>query len=334
MNAASVLLGLLPVVLFLLALVFLDSYQLVTRRSIAQSLGAGALAALLCFFLNRLAAEVLHVDPVVLTRYLAPLLEESVKAIWVVALVRAEKVGFMVDAAIHGFAVGAGFALVENLYYAHSLGSASVLLWVARGLGTALMHGSATAVVGIVSKVLTDRHASRGLHLFLPGLLIAAIAHSIFNHLVGQPLLSTTFLMVGMPLLVFVVFEVSEKATRDWLGAGLDQDVELLELILSGAIADSHVGTYLDSLRHRFPGQAVADMLCLLQIHLELSLRAKGLMIARAAGLDVPIDADVRANLQELKYLEHSVGKTGRIAMLPLMRTSSRDLWQLYLLRR
>jgi hypothetical protein len=75
-------------------------------------------------------------------------------------------------------------------------------------------------------------------------------------------------------------------------------------------------------------------MLCLLRIHLELSIRAKGLLIARSVGVDVEPDESVRANLQELKYLERSLGPTGRLAVLPLRRTSSRDLWQIMLLSR
>ena len=78
----------------------------------------------------------------------------------------------------------------------------------------------------------------------------------------------------------------------------------------------------------------VADLFCLLTIHLELSLRAKGMLIARAAGVEVPVDDKVRSNLEELRFLEHSVGPTGRLAILPLRRTSRRDLWQILLLER
>jgi hypothetical protein len=108
--------------------------------------------------------------------------------------------------------------------------------------------------------------------------------------------------------------------------------VELLEQITSGEVVHSRAGQYLDSLRHRLPGSVVADMLCLLQIHLELSMRAKGMLIARAAGVEVEIDDEIRANFAELKYLEKAIGETGQIAIMPLRRTSSRDLWQLTML--
>src|SRR5262249_36120703 len=121
---------------------------------------------------------------------------------------------------------------------------------------------------------------------------------------------------------------------REWLGTGLEGEVEALEQLLNGEVAGTRVGGYLDHLRHRFPDAVVADMLCLLRIHLELSIRAKGMLIARSVGVDVQPDESVRANLEELRYLERTVGPTGQLAVLPLRRTSSRDLWQIMLLSR
>ncbi|HYQ96522.1 MAG TPA: PrsW family glutamic-type intramembrane protease [Candidatus Eisenbacteria bacterium] len=330
MSALTLVLGLAPVVLFLAALILVDSYKLVSRRSIAAALAAGAAAAGVSFLANRLLLA-FHLDEIVLRRYVAPLLEESIKAIYLVYLVRSARVGFLVDAAILGFAVGTGFALVENLYYAGTMRDAAAGLWIVRGLGTAVMHGSATAIVGILSKSLTDRRGSGSLGLFLPGIALATAAHALFNHVLLNPFVSTAVMLIAMPLLVGLVYERSDKGTRDWLGVGLDADVELLDSIESGRIADTPVGAYLTSL-NRFSGPVVADMLCLLRIHLELSLRAKGILIARAAGVEVPVDIQVRENFQEMKYLERSIGKTGKIAILPFMRTSNRDLWQLYML--
>ena len=75
-------------------------------------------------------------------------------------------------------------------------------------------------------------------------------------------------------------------------------------------------------------------MLCLLQIHVELSLRAKGMLIARAAGVELEVDDEIRANFEEMRYLEKSIGEVGMLAIMPLRRTSSRDLWQLTMLQK
>jgi len=333
MVILSLLVGLVPVVLFLASLQLLDSYKLVARRDIFHSMAAGAVVALVAWVPNSVALQLLHLDPPLVKRFLAPLVEETFKAALVVYFVRAEKVGFMVDAGIHGFAVGTGFALVENVYYAWAIGTSSFGLWIVRGLGTAILHGSTTAVVGILSKDLTERHDSKSLTWFLPGLAIAAAAHSLYNHVLVNPLLAAAILLLVLPLLLFAVFETSERATRDWLGTGLDGDMERLEQIMEGEISGTPVGDYLESIRTRFAATVIADMLCLMRIHLELSMRAKGMLIARAAGLEVPVDDSIRANLEELRYLERTIGPTGRLALQPLLRTSSRDLWQMAVLR-
>jgi len=334
MGVWSLGVGLLPVLLFLTALLFLDSYKLVRRTAILGAIGAGAVAAIAALGVNLAMLDVLRVDPLVHKRYVAPVIEEVLKAVWIVRLVRRERVGFMVDGGILGFAVGTGFALVENVYYAWAMGASGAGLWIVRGLGTAIMHGSTTAVIGILGKHLADRLGHAGGRAFLPGLAIAIVAHSVYNHLLLNPLLATGIIVLVMPLLLIVVFERSEKATREWLGTGMDHDVELLEQVLGGEIAETRIGAYLESLKSRFHGPIVGDMLCLLRIHLELSLRAKGILIARAAGVTVQPDAHVRANFEEMKYLERSIGPTGRMAILPFMRTNSRDLWQLYMLER
>jgi len=331
MTPVSLAVGLLPVLLFLAGLLLLDSYKLVTRRAVFLTIALGGAAALVAFALNRAALD-RGLDPSVVKRYLAPVLEECLKAAIVVAMIRAARVGFMVDAGIHGFAAGAGFALVENLYYAQTLGGSSLPAWIVRGLGTAIMHGSTTAIVGIVTKDLSDRHVGGVLRAAWPGLMIAIAIHSLFNHFLLDPMISTALLVLLMPLLVVAVFERSERATQAWLGAGLDSDVELLEMIGSGEIHQTHVGEYLESLKTRFPGPVVGDMLCYLQVYLELSLRAKGILIARAAGVEVPVGPEVRANFEEMKFLERSVGPTGKLALLPFLRSQRRDLWQLTML--
>jgi RsiW-degrading membrane proteinase PrsW (M82 family) len=318
--------GVLPVLLFLLALRLLDSYKLTTRRAVLRSIAWGLVAAGLSYAANS-ALLGAGLDAVFLRRYAAPVVEEALKAALLVVLIRRGRVGFLVDAAIHGFAAGAGFALVENAYYAGA-GASGAGVWIARGLGTAMMHGSATAIAGILAKSLTDRRGA-SLRWFLPGLAAAALLHSIWNHFVLNPLVSAAILVATMPLVVALVFERSERATQAWLGEGLDGEVELLELIATGEFRHTNAGEYLESLRNRFPGPVVADMLCWLQIHLELGLRAKGLLLARAAGIDLPVDPNVREAFTEMKFLERSIGPTGKLAMLPLRRGSGRDLWQL-----
>jgi RsiW-degrading membrane proteinase PrsW (M82 family) len=324
-------LSLVPVLAFLVILVALDSFKLVSPRHVVTTILFGGLVAGTCYLANTALASATQASPAMLYRYIAPAVEETAKAGVVVYLIMIGRTGFVVDSAIYGFAVGAGFAVVENIYYVNSLLEASAFTWVVRGFGTAIMHGGATAIYAIVAKTLTEG-SDRMLAPLLPGLAVAFVIHSLFNHLVVPPIVSTALLLVTLPLLMIIVFHQGEKHTREWLGVGFDSDQELLELIKSGNISGTRVGQYLKVLQERFEGKVIADMLCWLRIQVELSIKAKGIMLMREAGFKTPPDPATRAKLEELAYLEESIGRTGLLAISPVVRATRRDVWQMQLL--
>jgi RsiW-degrading membrane proteinase PrsW (M82 family) len=320
-------LGLAPVVCFLAALVLLDSYKLVRLRAVVAVVAAGMLVAGVAYWINGLLLE--RIEFTTYTRYVAPVIEELLKALVIIALIRAHRIGFLVDAAIFGFAVGTGFSIVENLDYLALAPHAGLGTWLVRGFGTAIMHGGATAIFAVMGLAMLERGRRLGL---LPGLGIAIVLHSAFNHFFFSPLASTLGIAIVLPLLLNAVFARSEAAVGDWLGRGFDADAEMLELINSGRLSDSPVGRYLHALKDRFQGLVVADLLAYLRLYTELALRAKGVLMMRESGFDVPVDEATREKFAELRYLEKSVGRTGLLAMQPMLHMSHKDLWQLYML--
>lgn len=329
----AVIVALLPVTAFLLVLYFLDSFKLVPRRMVARALAAGGAAALIALALHRWLFGVTGLDTLAFTRYMAPLTEETLKALCVLYPLRKRQIGFLVDAAIVGFAVGAGFAVIENLEYLRTLADTRIWVWIARGFGAAIMHASATAIVAVTTKALADRYPGRGPWGMLPGWTVAVLLHATFNRALVSPLLAAAVLLLVVPLVVLAVFDRSERVTREWVGDGFDLDVELLALMRSAHFGTTRFGRYLAELQSRFPGPVVADMFCLLQLELELAIRAKGMLMAREAGLEAPIDDEVRASLAERAYLQRAIGPTGLLALRPLQVTGDRDEWHQYLLR-
>ena len=115
----------------------------------------------------------------------------------------------------------------------------------------------------------------------LPGLGIAIVLHSAYNHLLTSPRRRHAHRALLGAVVLYVVFERSEKAVGEWLGKGFDADTEMLELINSGRLSDSPVGQYLHTMKARFRGPVVADLLCYLRLYTELALRAKGILMMR-----------------------------------------------------
>ena len=326
--------ALLPVLLFLAGLVQLDGYKLVRMRTMIALVATGALAAGVSYVLNNIAFAHFHGSFVTYSRYVSPWIEESLKAALLVFLIRTRRVGLPVDAGIAGFAIGTGFAIIENLYYLAARPNNALAVQVIRGFGTAIMHGGTAAILAMISNTLYERRPSGGLHLLLPGLFAAVALHTGYNYLLVRPALATLATLLVLPFVIYLVFDHSERILRKWIEVDLDSDVKRLEAISTGRFLDSPSGRYLQALRERFKGEQLADMLCYLRVHGELAVRAKGVLLLREAGMpDLPIDTETGAKLVELGQLERAIGKTGMLALRPLMMATGKEIWQLTLLR-
>jgi RsiW-degrading membrane proteinase PrsW (M82 family) len=322
----------LPVFVLLFGLRFLDSYKLVSLRRTLSAVLAGLAVAGICVGIDKMGFKVMPLTGPWYPIVGAPILEESLKAAYIAYLIRKNRVGFMVDAAIYGFAVGAGFALLENIIYLRVFYENSLLLWTIRGFGTAMMHGGTTAIFGIVSASLLGRSSRHRWSLYIPGLATAMVIHSLYNQALLPPLESMITVLIGLPVLMSLIFLQSEKSLQNWLGNKLDKDMELMQMISTGRLVETKAGLYLRSLTNSFPPQVVGDMLCLLQISLELSAIAKGDLMRREAGFPLTPDPTLPAKFKELAFLEKSIGIAGKLALAPLLSRSSRDLWEVYML--
>ena len=324
--------GLLPVLIFLIVLVYMDSYKLVRLRTVLWVILLGALLPVAGYWINGFVIEFLGWNFQTYSRYAAPVIEEGMKACVMIYLFRTHRIGFLVDSAILGFAVGAGFGVVENFYYLYLASDAQLAVWVVRGFGTAVMHGGTMALFGVMAQTLTERSMKINPLLLLPGFIVAITIHSVFNHFPGTPILTTLGTLMALPPIFLIVFHKSARSMHEWLEVDFDEDAMLLEQINSGEFAESKIGRFLQDLKQKFPGTVVVDMLCYLRLYTELALRAKGVLMMRENGLDTPVGERTRAKFEEMHYLEKSIGKTGLLAMRPFLQMTRKDLWQLYVL--
>jgi len=326
------IISVVPVFLFLGALVLLDSYKLIPLRSVLVAVAAGTISAFLSYGINISLQPVLNLDMRHYTIYIAPVVEEILKAIYLVWLFRRNKIGFVVDAATYGFAVGTGFAFLENILSLNTHPHPTIWTWIVRGFGTALMHGGTAGIFAMITRTLQNRAPAFRFSFVFPGLLAAMVLHSLYNQFLVAPLLATALIVLVFPYIVIFLFKKSERETRSWLGSGFDTDQELLRVMNAGEVSDTPVGQFLKGLRSSFPPEVIVDMMCLLKLRAELGVRAKGILLMREAGFEPEQDPHLSAKLEEARYLERSIGKTGMRALKPFVQTSTQDLWQLNLL--
>ncbi|MCB9250097.1 MAG: PrsW family intramembrane metalloprotease [Ignavibacteriales bacterium] len=149
----EILVSLLPVFIFLLALIYLDSYKLVKITTVSLVILIGFAAALISFTITKFLLTNFSFELSLYTKYGSPIIEETIKASFIIYMISKKQIGFTVDAAIYGFAIGAGFSFIENIYYLNVLESSNLFLWIIRGFGTAVMHGGTTAIFSIITKI-------------------------------------------------------------------------------------------------------------------------------------------------------------------------------------
>ncbi|MEE9189418.1 MAG: PrsW family glutamic-type intramembrane protease [Candidatus Neomarinimicrobiota bacterium] len=311
-------------------MIYLDSYKLVRFNTILLIILIGVVIALLAYITNSYLLRNYLEDQILYARYISPIIEETLKSSAIIMLVRSQRVGFMVDGAIYGFAIGSGFAFIENITYLIFIENYSLLIAGIRGFGTAFMHGCTTAIFATISMNLHSRGYNHSILHFLPGLVLAIIIHSGFNHFIISPVIMTISQILIIPLIFIGIFYQSEIGLKKWLNLNMDTEMALLDCVNSGSISKSKVGSYFQIMKETIPGKVMVDIICYLRIYLELAINAKGKLLLQEAGFKQGSDKELKAKITEMKFLQKSIGKTGQLALSPVIRFSNRDLWQLY----
>jgi RsiW-degrading membrane proteinase PrsW (M82 family) len=321
--------ALAPTIALLVVLDQLDSFRLVSLRAGLIALAWGGLLAVVAYFLNAGVMNATGIGIGTYTRYGAPIIEEGLKAGVMIYLFQRARIGFLIDAAIMGFAIGTGFALVENLYYLYTFPQANIGVWIVRGFGTAMMHGGATAIFGVFAQSWTERHTKFDPAFYMPSAAIAIALHSLFNHLLATPMLATAAMIVLVPLALFVVFAKSQHRIHNWLLTDHDNHEQLLAT-MDIEFAHSEAGRFISEIADKFHVTDAADIYTYMRLHAELVLRAESLLLARESGTKSAATREDHAAFARLHALERKIGRTALMALWPHLHYSRQELAELY----
>jgi len=158
-----------------------------------------------------------------ITLFNAPVLEQLLKATFLIWLASQMRLRSSIDGAVYGFAVGTGFAMAENLLYISGTPDRALGIALARVLSVSLMHAYTTAIIGTAtgaSLYMAQRaHAQR----IALALLASIMLHAMFNRLVmtadGVPLISTAIAAgLGGTALVALSMQRSLVADMRFIG--------------------------------------------------------------------------------------------------------------------
>ncbi len=329
-------LALVPVLVMLGLFVWLDAFKLMSFGEILVLLLLGGIAALVAYPISGRFLDTLPIGFSDYSRFVAPWIEEALKAIVMIGLFRFNRIGYKLDAVISGFAVGAGFSVVENILYLTFFPFYNAGTWLVRGLGTAVMHGTTLAVLAAIAHQLGERENREAvstfdfrLWWFVPGYLAAVAIHTAFNQFPDRPLLAMVGAALFAPLAILGIFAFGTAEAQRWLATDSATHRAQLDMLRAGQWPDGTAGSKIAALADRLGPQSATRIRRYWELQAWLVAEAEATMLEEAAG-DAAFDStEIRAALAELDGLKRALGRSSFTALAALLPFSRNDYWEL-----
>ena len=313
-----------PLALFIVYLVVMDSFKLTKWPTLLFSIGAGLVMFLVSYLICRIPA-------IGESKLLTSAVEELCKGAIVYLLIARRKVGLLGDATIYGSAIGAGFGLLSNIFYLSAHGEADVWHTIFLGCEAAVMHIGCTSLLAMALIMVHQGKfgATRKAKVLgtVVAFLVAIVVHYIHALEPINPLILTILLIIYFFLSKRSLFKKNSKFVHDWLDEGINSEITLLGSVRRGEFASTKAGEYLLSLRDNYTPETFFDMLCYIQNYLELSIAAKSNLMLKEAGMEPVHDPVNQSRIQELHALRKRIGPTAEIAVSPIVDRNQVNTW-------
>lgn len=339
-EAAHWGLALVPVLVLLVLFIWLDAFKLMGLREILLLLATGGIAALAAWPVAGRFLDTLPIGFSIYSRFIAPWIEEAIKALAIIALFRINRIGYKLDAVIAGFAIGAGFSVVENIVYLLRFPDYGAGIWLVRGFGTAVMHGGTLAILAATAHEFAERETREAagefdFHLwwFLPGYLAAVALHMAFNQFPDRPLLAMLGAAVVVPITLIAIFNFGTAEAERWLATERAAHQAELEALRAGRWPEGPAGAKIAALAGRLDPESARRLGRYWELQTWLVIEAEDAMMEEAAG-DVTLDRQqLRAAFAELAELRGTIGRSTFAAFKALLPFSRNDYWEVSELR-
>ncbi|HEX8937719.1 MAG TPA: PrsW family glutamic-type intramembrane protease [Sphingomicrobium sp.] len=332
--------ALIPVMAMLAVFVWLDAFKLMNLKEILVLLMLGAIAALAAWPVSGRLLDTLPIGFSLYSRFVAPWIEEAIKAVIMIGLFRMNRIGYKLDAVISGFAIGAGFSVVENIIYLTIFPNYGTGTWLVRGFGTAIMHGTTLAVLAAIAHEFAERETREAAAdfdfsamWFVPGYLVAVALHIAFNQFPDRPMIAMMASMLIAPIVLIAILNFGTAEAQRWLAAESAEHLGQLEALRGGRWPNGQAGLKIAALAERLDAESVNRIRRYWELQAWLVAQAEEAMIEEAAG-DAEFDGPaVRAAFAELEGLKRALGRSTFAAMQALLPFSRNDQWEVSELR-
>ena len=329
-------LALVPVLMLTAAFIWLAVFKLVSVWETVGLLLLGGAAAIAAYPVSGAFLDTLPIGFSSYSRFAAPWIEEALKAIVIIGLFRFNRIGLKLDAVIMGFAVGAGFSVVENIFYLARFPELGPSVWMVRGIGTAVMHGTTAAIMAVVAHSLATaelHHQAREFHFrlwwFVPGYLVAVAVHTLFNQFPSQPMLAMLVTALVAPQVLMAILRLGTGEARKWLTAEEEAHRALLRTLEAGAFPDTPGWRRIDEMVERSGPQTGALIREYVSVLTRLILAEEETLLRQSEDAH-RVKADSALLFARFKELGKALGPVKIHALTSLLPFSRSDYWEVW----
>lgn len=275
-------------------------------------------------------------NPSTIDHFVAPIYEELLKGLILLYLFRRAKFTYSVDGALYGFAVGTGFAMIENLGYIYNAQSEATIVAIQRIFSANLVHALSSASIGITLGISRSRNSRLQRQVHAVGLLLAIGQHMLYNNILHIISASDSkiplgaIFIPGLPGIFFILYVIQrgKKDARKWIKEklGMDSRVTRSEVALVDSLPEPKDALYPVAERFGVEKARLAEKMLYLQAHVGIKRKA----LEGCRGEDISrknIEAEIDRLHADIKNIQSEIGVYAMLFIRGLFTEEMVSVW-------
>jgi RsiW-degrading membrane proteinase PrsW (M82 family) len=310
-----------------------NMYQTGSFNMVLGSFGWGILVyAIVALFNSQILIGQGIVDSTTLVKFITPWLEEILKALLFIYLIRQINFTYFVDGAIYGFAIGIGFAIVENFEYVLAFQDAALGVAVSRVISTNLIHGAATAITGIAFGFARFYSGIKRILVILSGLAIGILLHLGFNNLVNEVNSSLLLIYAAATgiistLIIFFIIRNGLSQAKNWIHEELGRADKVTSSESQLAQQVGSADKLLAPLEKMFGKSKANEVQKFLLIQARIGIHRKNLEKFQDETMRKTTRAEIESLHEQMNQIRKEVGPYSMAMLRSIFPESENQLW-------
>lgn len=267
------------------------------------------------------------------TRFTAPIVEETLKSIILLYIVSRADFNYVVDGALFGFGAGIGFAIIENVEYVNGHAEIALVVALARVFSTNLMHATGSGLIGTALAFFRgEKNKWRGGLVILGGYIVAILFHGVFNTMVNAGTFLAFAIAYGVlgAALIWYVIKRGMNTQKEWVGEKLgDQDRVTKQETLAVTGIESVVEKLIEPFRERFGEKKVPLVRNLLYKQAEMGIKRKLIETTPSPTKRAEIEGIIQTLYREMEELRKQIGMYQMMFVREVYLSQDYQVWAL-----